>query len=451
MNLFKIAFKSIRQRGLSSSLTSLSVALGVMLMVTVIVIYSIVESMFNQKSIGYDLIVGPKGSDLQLVLNTVYRMSQPIENLPYRYYLQLQDDPRVEDAIPFCLGDVTEKGGFPIVGTVFKFFEIEYAPGKKFQCRGKGFNENSLHALIGHEVARKNNWDIGSTFTLVHGGAESDHHHDEKFKVVGVLQPTGTANDKTVFIPLNAFYNIAGHGKPQAEAEKREREFFSDQYDQVISKYTDEKYNPGFDDHSDHDHGHDDGHHHEPMTLTKKEVTSILVRTKNNNPAAGMMLASNIKKGFQAQAVNPIRPMKRLMDQVVGNIRTVLLGLTALIILVSGVGIFVSIYNSMSDRKKEIAIMRALGASRQTVFSVILMESALLCLIGGLLGIILGHGLVFVISPIVAERSGIIMDPYNFQLAELIILPAMIILASLVGFIPGMTAYHTDVAETLSS
>ncbi len=448
MNLFKIAFKSIKQRGLSSSLTSLSVALGVMLMVTVIIIYSIINTMFNQKSIGYDLIVGATGSELELVLNSVYRLGKSSGNLPYRYYLKLKDDPRVEEAIPIALGDVTEKGGFPIVGTKIRYFELEYAPGKKFQCRGEGFNEKSLHALIGYEVARKNNWDIGAKFKLVHGGADSDHHHDEEFKVVGVLEPTGTANDKTVFIPLDAFYNIAGHGEVQEKAEKYEREFFGNDYDKIMTKYTDEKYNKGFNDHSGHNHGHDD-HGHEPMTLTKKEVSSVYLRM--DTPASSLVFASNVNKSKKALAVNPIIPMKRMMDQIVGNIRTILLFLTGLIILVSGVGIFVSIYNSMSDRKKEIAIMRALGANRQTVFSVILLESSLLCCIGGVLGILLGHGLVFAISPIVAERSGILMNPYSFEPVELIILPVMIILASLIGFIPGMTAYKTDVAETLSS
>lgn len=448
MSLFKIAWKSIRQRSLSSSLTSLSVALGVMMMVTVIVIYAIINNLFSQKGIGYDLIVGKKGSDLQLVLNTVYRLSQPVGNLPYRYYLTLKDDPQVEEAIPFCLGDVTEEGGFPIVGTNFRFFEIEYAPGKYFQSDGHAFNEKSLHATIGSEVARKNNWEIGSTFRLSHAG-NADHIHDEKFKVVGILHPTGTANDKTVFIPLEAFYNIAGHGSPQEEAERHEKEFFGADYEKVLAKYTDEKYNPSLDDHHDHDHGHDHDHVHEPMTLTKKEVTAVLLVMKSRTTA--VMYSGAIKKGNKAQAVNPIIIISRLMNQIVGNIRTVLLFLTALIILVSGVGIFVSIYNSMSDRKKEIAIMRALGASRTTVFSVILMESTLLCFLGGVMGIVLAHGLVLVIAPIVEARSGILMNPYNFEPAELIILPVMIVLASLVGFIPGMTAYRTDVAETLSS
>ena len=135
MNLVTIAWKSIRQRMVASSMTALSVALGVMLMVSVLVIHGIMTRVFSQRSIGYHLIVGPKGSDLQLVLNTVYRIWQPIENLPYLYYLELKKDPRVEYAVPFCLGDVTEKGFFPIVGTDPIYFELEYAPGKKFRMK----------------------------------------------------------------------------------------------------------------------------------------------------------------------------------------------------------------------------------------------------------------------------------------------------------------------------
>ena len=129
MNLATIAWKSIRQRGLASLLTSFSVALGVMLMVTVLVIYGILQNTFNQRSINYHLIIGAKGSPLQLVLSTVYHVSPPIENLPYRYYLKWKEDKRVKHAIPLAMGDVTEQGNFPIVGTIpVQFFEIDYAP-----------------------------------------------------------------------------------------------------------------------------------------------------------------------------------------------------------------------------------------------------------------------------------------------------------------------------------
>jgi putative ABC transport system permease protein len=175
-----------------------------------------------------------------------------------------------------------------------------------------------------------------------------------------------------------------------------------------------------------------------------------------------------------AQAVNPIEQIKKLLNDVVGNIRNVLLVMTVLIIVVSGVGIFVSIYNSMSDRKREIAIMRALGARRRTVFSVIVAESILLCAGGALVGLLLGHGFVFVAGPIVEARSDILIDPWYFEpeqllalpalikngqwesllnsptALEILIFPALLVLAIIVGLVPGLTAYRADVAKGLS-
>ena len=189
----------------------------------------------------------------------------------------------------------------------------------------------------------------------------------------------------------------------------------------------------------------------------QKEVTAVMLIMKRPPGQSrwvpvplALLFAAELKNGFKAQAVNPIIPMQRLTELFVGNVRKVLLGLTSLIVIVSGVGIFVSIYNSMADRKQEIAIMRALGASRQTVFAIILSESILLCFGGGLVGILLGHGLVFTVAPVVEQQTGILINPLAFEPMELVLLPVLILLASLVGFIPGMTAYRTDVAKTLA-
>ncbi len=162
------------------------------------------------------------------------------------------------------------------------------------------------------------------------------------------------------------------------------------------------------------------------------------------------MFNGEMKRGHKVQAINPIVPMQRLMSDILGNVRTVLVVMTALIIIVSGVGIFVSIYNSMSDRRKEIAIMRALGAQRRTVFSIILAESILLCFGGGILGILLGHGLVFEAAPVVQQQTGILINPFAFEGIEFILLPGLIGLASLIGIVPGLAAYRTDVARALA-
>ena len=436
-----IAYKSMRQRALASTLTAVSVALGVTLMVTVLVIYGIVEAMFSQSAVGYDFVVGPKGSKLQLVLNAIYRVSQPVENLPYRFYRELKEDSRIAEAIPMALGDRTELGAFAIVGTIPRYFVVEYAPGKNFSRKGD-IIAKPFDAIIGSAVARKNSWDVGTQFRMVHGGAD-DHVHDEQFTVVGVLAPTGTPNDKTVFVHLSGFYAIDGHDKPLDEAVRRVADFYGETVDEeelaaMVKKQA-----------AEHDHSHDDGHQHfHDIPEVQKEVTAIMVHMKRQIMAPGFQV--QMSEGLKAQAVSPISEIRWLMDNVVGNVRTLIVVLTTLIIFVSGISIFVSIYNSMSDRRREIAIMRALGASRQAVFSIILTESVLLCLCGGILGLALGHGLVFIASPIVEARSGFLLDPFAFEPLEFVLLPILIVLASLVGFIPGMTAYRTDVAQALT-
>ena len=450
MNLWSIAVKSVKQRALASALTSLSVALGVMLMVVVLVANGMAERMFVQTATGYDLILGPKGSQLELVLTSIYRIGVAGEPLPYRFYRELTSETgnRIDRAIPITMGDVTRQGAFPIVGTTPDYFVLPYmheADGtpRKFQFRtrsldgkhtGEGLIRNPFDATIGAVVARQNGWDVGSKLKLVHGGSDG-HVHDEEFTVSGVLAATGTPNDRTVFVHLDGFYMISGHEKPLSEAIAREREFFGNVSEESLRALEAEKSGG-----------------HGPVPEAQKEVTAILLNIQGEigeKVLAESRLMNRLNEGVQAQAVKPIVQIDRMMQTLIGPIRTLLIGLTSLIIAVSGIGIFVSIYNSMADRKKEIAIMRALGARRQTVLTVILAESTLLCVVGGLAGFVLAHLLILVAAPMVAGY-GLVIDPWTFAWGELVLLPVLITLASLVGFVPGMTAYRTDVARTLS-
>lgn len=555
MNLVQIALKSIRQRALASSLTALGVALGVMLMVCVLVVFGILRRSFTQNSIGYHLVVGPKGSDLQLVLSSVYRIGAPIENIPYKLYEEIQDDPRVAVAVPICMGDFTEEGGFPIIATNRKYFEVPYQPGRTPQDPGKSFRvrgpfvdgAKAFDAVIGSFVASKNGWDLGDQFQLVHGGADTDtsHVHDEKFTVTGVLAPTGTPNDKTVFVMLEGFYAVAGHDMPLAEAlqmnhdyfgqetlegdwefdpEERvglgerfrrvdaesarldraraereqatgaERKAITEEMDRIklarevelerfyrdITAKTGEleslrseaariggEESPTAEQKARLDEidkrvarlerAVKTPHaimHNPPVWM--KEVTAVFVRMQQPEGQPGIAealsigYAAEMKSGLQAQAVNPVVPMQRLQTQFVGNVELVLFWMTILIVIVSGVGIFVSIYNSMADRRREIAVMRALGARRGTVFTIILLEAVLLCATGGVVGVLLGHVLVLIAAPFVAAASGLLIDPFAFETAELYVVPGLVLLASLIGIVPGLTAYRTDVAEALA-
>jgi putative ABC transport system permease protein len=455
MSLWKIAWRSIQQRSLASTLTAVSMALGVALVVTVLVVHGVLEEAFTRGAQGYHLVVGKKGSQLQLVLNTVYHLQESMEPLPYSFYKEFIDTgPHhgkyagyVQLAIPYCLGDNYQ--GFRVVGTVPELFDkLEYSGGQHYRIQPGGRNikpENFFEAVVGAEAARKTGLKVGEEFQPTHGlGTEGEGHKHDAFTVVGILEPTGTANDRALFINIEGFYLLDNHAKPVENAPA-----LPAAKSQLI--------------HAHSGHGHD--HAHEPLPEEQREVTAILVLAKNDIFA--QQLQRKINEGLEAQAASPIKVIQEFFAKMVSDVSFVLLALTVLIMVEAGVGIMVSIYNSMSDRRREIAVMRALGAGRRTVLTVVLLESILLSVGGGLLGFVLGHGLVAAVSPWAVAKTGVslgflqfawydvtmgygggtpIMIPY-----ELVLIPCLVALASLVGFLPAMSAYRTDVAKALTA
>jgi putative ABC transport system permease protein len=426
MSLFKIAWRSIQQRGLASALTGFSMALGVALVVAVLVIHHVVADSFRRNAgLGYDIIVGAKGGRLQLVLNTVYHLSSPVENIPYsllKEFTEGEFKPYVAKAIPYCLGDNYQ--GYRVVATNPDLLDDEVSPGRKYAfAQGRNFKQDApFEAVAGAVAAGKLGLKLGDTFQPAHGVIDDDQgvKHDA-FTVVGILEPTGTPNDRALFINMEGFYVLENHAKPVPGAEPAKH-------------------------HEEHHEEHD---HFTPLPEGQRELTAILIRS--STPAAAIFLPNRINEGNQAQAVLPIREIRSLFDVIVEPIEWLLLGLTVLIVVVSGIGILVSIYNSMSDRRREIAVMRALGARRATVMSIVLLESILLSLGGGAFGWLLGRGLIAALSPAIAAQTGVAIGLAPLLPAELLLIPGLVILAAAVGYLPAMTAYRTDVARALAA
>jgi putative ABC transport system permease protein len=459
MSFWKIAWRNIEQRALASSLTALSMALGVAVMIAVIVIHSVTVRQFSQDAQGYHLIVGGKGGSLQLVLSTVYYLGQPLYPIPYNYYKKFVDGEFKEEtevAIPVCLGDSyqsPDNSVFRVVATTPELFDkIHYGTNadgslKSYEIEPGGRNfktENFFEGVIGSVVAAHSGLKVGDTFQPSHGLAGgTDLHH--AVKIVGILKPTGTANDRALFMNIEGFYLIPGHalsphheeeaadGSAQAGAGHKESE-------------AEEEHEHELERELEHQLEHGEA---KPLPEDQREVTSILVLCKNFGE---MRLMNDINKGKGriAQAVAPAREVTTLMDRIVGPIRLVLLVLTILIIIVAGISILVSIYNSMSERSHDIAVMRALGASRAAVMAIVLIESILLSLGGGLLGMFLAHTMIGLISPYVEAQTGVTLGLFQFDPKEMILIPALVVLASLVGFLPAVSAYRTDVAKALA-
>lgn len=461
MSLFKIAWRNFCFRPLSSFLTTLSLVLGVALVVLVVSVYGVIREAFtNNAAVGYNLVVGPPGSDLQITLNSVYYLSQPVENLPYEYYMRFMTaDTRARQvemfggdrsmgeqdgiyassiaegyAIPLALGDYF--GKFRLVGTTPDFFEklryganvdqpLTFREGRAF--RQKDEKHGYFEAVLGHRVAREMNVAVGDVINPTHGDPDGKSH-EEGFTVVGILAPTGTPQDRAAFVNLEGFYLMEGHADdvapeiaseiPPVAAENAIKRAAGDYLSLV------------------------------PLTIAEREVTAILVKT-------GFMFGPGLQAAIQeeklARAAAPVGEISKLMDAIVGPIVQLLLGITLVTCFVAAVGVLVAIYNSMNDRRRDIAVMRALGARRETVTLTIILESCIIAVIGGVSGWLLAHAIIYSQSGRIEDQTGISVGFLSVSTAELYIIPVVATLALIAALLPAVSAYRTDVGSNLSA
>ncbi len=566
MNVFKIAWRSIQHRGIGSFLTILSMALGIMMVVSVISIHGVVSKSFkNSRTFGYNILVGARGGEVQLTMSSVFFIAPPVENIPYEYYLAFADqdkrqremrhslamvtqqheqdalqlagfvagplgaisglghelasaaseveqmttmryydrgmfDSWVHTVVPINLGDfwVDEKtqSNFRCVGTKPAYFTelvLDIETERRFEfAAGRAFEEyNDEHgfyeAVIGSAVAAKSGLKIGDTIQPTHGDPNSSgsHLHETDFHIVGIMEPSGSPSDRCLFLNMEGFFLMEGHTKSikddslraatKRKREKRELEAEGFVYEEDTP--IEESYEtPG----------------PARLPIEKREVTSLLIRGEVGDDgidSVGQFLPPLIDKGDlkssrdwtpfspessqdAAMAVNPVEVVTKMFAQFIDPVQLALLALTLMICVVSSISILVGIYNSMSQRKHEIAVMRALGASRSKVLMIMLSESILLALTAGIIGWVAGHVLNVAMSPVVEEQTGIQMGFFDvapsmpvaflpgadtlpgwlaaMQVSpELLLIPGLILLAILVGIYPAISAYRTDVSESL--
>ncbi|MGA2603664.1 MAG: FtsX-like permease family protein [Verrucomicrobiia bacterium] len=452
MNLAKIVIKNMRQRALATWLTGASVMLGVALAVAILLIKQGVQQRFEQGTLGYEMVVGAKGSPLQLVLNVVYNLDISPGNISWKLFEQLRNDKRVKLAVPFSVGD--NYHGFRIVGTTDAFFkDFEFEPGRKPELaagRIFNFNETALRAafqeaaeranereakergeevkpapespstpkerpfeaVVGSTTAQETGLAVGQTFIAAHGvqpSAEAKEHTENPWTVVGILRPTHTAVDRAIYINLDSFYHIEGHELRGPTAPEKPEEKDNDP-------------DPG-------------------------QVSSIVLKLRSPITAFGLYRELNDRE--DAMAAFPAAEIRKLFD-IVGNIDRLLLAQAVLILVVAGVAIAVSIYNSMSERRREIAILRALGARRGTIFSIVLLEAVTICLFGAAAGLAGGHLVVALANGALYRASGFVIPAFHIQPLEWYVLGIAVILGALAGLGPAVGAYRTDVAKNLA-
>jgi putative ABC transport system permease protein len=448
MTLLGIAWRNIRQRLLTSLLTALSLALGVALVVATLVTGGIVKQAFESGSgLGYNMIVGAKGSPLQLVLNSVYLISKPIENISWDFYQQFLPAAERPDgvdgtfaastktAVPICMGDYYR--GFRVIGTNTTYFDrLTLGDGRPFAfSAGRNFrNDEFFGGVLGATVAAKLGLKPGDPFAPTHGADDGKVH--DPFTVTGILARTDTPVDRGVFVNMEGFYLQDGHAKPVEGVENGSPNAAR-----------------GTDADGSHDHGTKGP---VPLPFAQREVTALLLDTASlpglPPELMAMGLRTAINEGRDGQAALPIAEIRQLLDLFVRPLELLLLLVTTLVVIVSAIGILVSMVGSSLERSRDVAIMRALGARRSHVLAVVLIEAVLLAVGGGLAGWVLGHLLVGAIAPLITTNAGVSASIFSAAPgAELLLVPFLVVLAILAALIPALAAYRTDVAKWLSS
>ena len=409
-----LARRSLAQHAVTTGVAAACVALGVGLVLAVLGISRQAEDAFTGGEAGFDAVLGARGSALQLVLNTVFHLETSPGNIPWTLYEAVRQDPGVALAVPYAVGD--NYRGFRIVGTTRQMLvDFEYRAGRRFMPRegGRFFDEERREAVLGSEVARRTGLAEGSTLNPYHGLAtDESQRHPEQYVVVGVLEPTNSPSDRVVWIPIEGIFRMSGHVLRGAAAEYQAK--------------------PG-----------------EPIPPEHREVSAVMLKLRS--PQAGFALSQAVnRQGKVATLAWPVgKVMAELFDRI-GWVTRVLTLVAWLVVVVATGSVLASLYGSMAARRRDIAILRGLGARRSTVFAAVVAEAAILSAAGAAAGIGVYALVVAAARTLIRAQTGVVLDALALPPGFLAVPVAAVLMGAVAGLLPALLAYRTDVASHLA-
>ena len=413
---FSLAYAYLRERPLATLLNVILLSLGVGTIIALILILTQAEDRMERDVAGVDLVIGAKGSPLQLILSTVFHVDIPTGNIPMAEAQTIISLPQVRRAIPLALGDSYKT--FRIIGTEAQYldlYEAKIASGKIW--------EKPLEASIGAEVAKLARLKVGDKFAGAHGLSESgEAHADHPYQVVGILARTGTVMDRLVLTSLDSIWLVHEHAEGDAkaenagEAEKAERAERAERTESAEPKQG-------------------------------KEVTAYLIQYATPLAAASFPRMVNASSSMQAAA--PAMETARLFS-LIGVGVTTLKVFAAIMMLCAALGIFIGLMNTLNDRQADLALLRVLGATRGMVCLTIVAQGFALGLAGVILGVLLGHIGGEWMGQAIAKTHRIPLTGWIWACEEWLVIGAAIVLSVLAALFPAWRAYRDAVPAVLS-
>jgi putative ABC transport system permease protein len=435
VSLWRIAWIYLWNRWLTTGLTILSVAMAVGLISAILTVRNETRARFEEEQQAYDVVVGA-GSPLQLVLNAVYFLDNPTGAIPYSDYEKIkariergEEDEQEKDvvyAFPVGMGDTYKR--FSIVGTEKEMFAFPWEnpnTGKKrypFQLAEGRFFDAPMEAVVGFQVARATGLKLGDVFASTHGNFEvsSDmaeyDHSKEKYKVVGLLKASGTSNDRAIFVDLQSVWDLH---KDHAETAKMKAA--------AAASPT----------------GSPPEHHDD------RRVTAVLVSLYS--PAQRFTFLDTVINEYKLTGAIPVVQILRLYDQILGPAVIIMIAVGYVVVVISALSILIGLYLSIIQRRRDLAIMRALGASAYEIFGAVMIEALLVTLMGIASGWVLGKGVAFGLGQYMARAYGFAMAGLGTSREEIGFFAVVAVVGLLAGILPAWQAYQTDVARDLQA
>ncbi|HEX6226290.1 MAG TPA: FtsX-like permease family protein [Chryseolinea sp.] len=411
MNIFILVWSYLKARPLNTAINVILLSLGIAVITILLLFKKQLDQKITDNSKGIDLVIGAKGSPLQLILCNIFHIDFPTGNIKLNEAERIAKNRLIRTAIPLALGDSYR--AYRIIGTSSKFRELYQA-----KLAEGAWWKNNLEVNIGSNVARLAGLRIGDEFTSAHGLTQEGHAHNEhRYIVKGILQKTNTVLDNLILTNVESIWEMHETGDAHDAPEGDSVTARSSLVPSVAAGDS------------------------------VKQITALLI--KYRSPMAAVQLPRLINAESSLQAASPAFETARLFS-ILGVGVDVIMAFAYVLILISALSIFIALYNSLKERRYDMAVMRSMGASRSKLLVSILAEGGLLTLLGCMVGLLMGHVVVIMLSSMVeqAQKAGI--TGIIFYSEEWVILGGSLLLGLLCALIPAMQAYRTDISSVLA-
>jgi len=418
MDDFSIVIKSLRARMFSTVTTSVTVAVAVAMLLVLLGLRDSGRQAFGRGAGNMHLLITATGSELESVLDGIFYANAPNNFIPWAKYEQVAESQPWAYAIPTQMGDSYR--GLPVLATTREFFDVyQPSPGHAWELSEGRFFEGTWEIVVGAQVAHMTGIRVGDTIALTHGTGKSGpaHVHKEfEFTVVGIAALTGSPHDRALMATLEASWVLHAHDRRLSEDSNASITTVDD------------------------------------ITEGDKMITGIYARVftrpGRDSSAALQSVHYALRLDPQITAVSPADQIGKLLG-IVSNIDQIFLAMAVIVLLSSGISIMLALYNSMEQRRRQIAVLRVLGCSKGRIFSMVMTESAMLGLAGAVAGVVIAVAGAQVVAGIMKARLGLVIEPGLGIEWVLFTVVATVLLAALAGVVPSMMAYRTSVSRAL--